>query len=87
MKHRFSSAAEAEFLDIIACYEARARGLGAEFRVETTRYTSIIEANPQGFSLAARCPSGRGIRVVKIGRFDYLFYHEVRANEVVKSAI
>ncbi len=87
MKHRFSSAAEAEFLDIIAYYEARVRGLGAEFRVETMRYISIIEANPQGFSLAARCPRGREIRVVKLGRFDYLLYHEVLPTEVVTIAI
>ncbi len=67
--------------------------LGSAFAAEMGYYISIIEANPQGFSMAPRCPRGREIRVVKIGRFDYLlfsttcFYHEVPASEVVTIAI
>ena len=37
--------------------------------------------------MASRCPRGREIRVVKIGRFDYLLYHEVLPTEVVTIAI
>jgi hypothetical protein len=47
----------------------------------------LIERNPQGFSMAPRCPKGREIRVVMIGRFDYLLYHEVLPSEVVTIAI
>ena len=87
MKHRFSSEAETEFLETIARYESSVRGLGAEFRAETIRFASIIEANPQGFSHSPGCPRGRDIRIVKIGRFDYLLYHEVLPTEVVTIAI
>ena len=87
MRHRFSDEAERDFLDTIIRYETAARGLGSEFRLESMRFVSIIEANPRGFSMAPRCPRGREIRVVKIGRFDYLLYHEVLATEVVTIAI
>ena len=86
MKHRFSDAARADFRDAVSLYDDAA-GLGGAFAAEVMRYAAIIEANPQGFSSAARSPKGREIRVVKIGRFDYLLYHEVLDTEVVILAI
>ena len=86
MNHRFSDEGLADYRAATARYETAAR-LGSVFAAETMRYVSIIEANPQGFSMAPRCPRGREIRVVKIGRFDYLLYHEVLATEVVTIAI
>ena len=64
-----------------------AAGCGVAFATEVLRFIAIIEANPQGFSMVPRCPRGREIRVVKIGRFDYLLYHEVLPTEVVTIAI
>ena len=86
MKHRFSNEGLADYHAAAARYETAA-GLGAAFAAEAMRFVSILKANPQGFSMAPRCPKGREIRVVKIGRFDCLLYHEVRASEVVTIAI
>jgi plasmid stabilization system protein ParE len=86
MKHRLSTAADVDLEHVARWYE-EADGLGDEFIEEFLRFVSIIEANPQGFSRAPRCPKGREIRVVKIGQFDYLLYHEVLATEVVTIAI
>ena len=86
MKHRLTYDAKIDLFDAADKYDAAA-GCGDDFADEVDRITSIIEANPQGFSLAPRRPKGREIRVVKIGRFDYLLYHEVLANEVVTIAI
>ncbi len=86
MNHRFSNEALAEYKLITVDYENKA-SCGAAFVADVERLISIIEANPQGFSMAPRCPRGREIRVVKIGRFDYLLYHEVLADEVVTIAI
>ena len=87
MKHRFSTEAETDFLETVARYEANVRGLGVEFRAQTMQLVSIIEANPQVFARAAGSPKGREVRVVKIGRFDYLLYHEVLPTEVVTIAV
>ena len=86
MKHRFSDEGLADYHDAAARYETDA-GLGSAFAAEVMRFVAIIEANPQGFSRAPRAPKGRDIRVVKIGHFDYLLYHEVLATEVVTLAI
>ena len=86
MKHRLTAAGELD-LDTAARWYEKANGLGGNFIDEFLRFVSIIEANPQGFSRAPHCPRGREIRVVKIGRFDYLLYHEVLADEVVTIAI
>ena len=86
MNHRFSDEGLADYHTAAAHYQSAA-GLGSAFTTETRRLISIIEANPQGFSMAPRCPKGREIRVVKIGRFDYLLYHELLATEVVTIAI
>ncbi len=82
MNHRFTDEARADFRDAVTRYDDAA-DLGKKFVQEVQRFIAIIEANPQGFSLAARAPKGREIRVVKIGRFDYLLYHEILATEVV----
>ena len=86
MNHRFSDETLAEYKLITVKYE-NAAGCGGAFITDVERLISIIEANPQGFSLAPRRPRGREIRVVKIGRFDYLLYHEVLATEAVTIAI
>ena len=86
MKHRLTYDAKLDLFDAADKYDAAA-GCGDDFADEVDKIASIIEANPQGFSLAPRCPKGREIRVVKIGRFDYLLYHEVLATEVVTIAI
>ena len=86
MKHRITDAAKADVRRAAAQYDDDA-GCGVAFATEVLRFISIIEANPQSFSMAPRCPKGREIRVVKIGRFDCLLYHEVRASEVVTIAI
>ena len=86
MKHRLTSDAKSDLFDAADKYDAAA-GCGDAFADEVDRIVSIIQANPQGFSRAPRCPRGRDIRVVKIGRFDYLLYHEVLAAEVVTIAI
>ena len=78
--------AKIDLFDAADKYDAAA-GCGDDFADEVDRITSIIEANPQGFSMPPRCPKGREIRVVKIGRFDYLLYHEMLATEVVTIAI
>ena len=85
MNHRFSDEGLVDYRTVAAQYETTAK-LGSAFAAEVIRYVSIIEVNPQGFSRAPRCPRGRDIRVVKIGRFDYLLYHEVLATEVVTIA-
>ena len=85
MNHRFTDAGRADFHEAIARYAAA--DLGKKFAEEVREYVTIIEANPQGFSRAPGCPRGREIRVVKIGRFDYLLYHEVLPTEVVIIAI
>ena len=86
MKHRITDEAKADVRRAAAKYDDDA-GCGHAFAREVMRFIAIIGANPQGFSLAPRCPKGREIRVVKIGRFDYLLYHEVLATEVVTIAI
>jgi len=86
MNHRFSDEGLADYHTAATRYETAA-GLGFAFAAEVMSYISIIEANPQGFSMAPRCPNGREIRVVKVGPFDYLLYHEVLPNEVVTIAI
>ena len=86
MNHRFSDEGLVDYRTVAAQYETTAK-LGSAFAAEVIRYVSIIEVNPQGFSRAPRCPRGRDIRVLKIGRFDYLLYHEVLAAEVVTIAI
>ena len=86
MTHRFSHEGLADYRTVTAQYETAAK-LGSAFAAEVMRYVTIIEANPEGFSRAPRCPVGRDIRVVKIGRFDYLLYHEVLPTEVVTLAI
>lgn len=86
MKHRLTQDAKLDLFDATDKYDAAA-GCGDEFADEVDKITSIIEANPKGFSRAPRCPVGRDIRVVKIGRFDYLLYHEVLPTEVVTLAI
>ena len=86
MKHRLTHEAKIDLFDAADQYDAVA-GCGDDFADEVDKITSIIEVNPQGFSLASGAPRGREIRVVKIGRFDYLLYHEVLATEVVTIAI
>ena len=86
MNHRFSDEGLVDYRTVAAQYETTAK-LGSAFAAEVIRYVSIIEVNPQGFSRAPRCPRGRDIRVVKIGRFDYLLYHEVLDSEVVTLAV
>lgn len=86
MNHRITDEAKADVRRVAAKYDDDA-GCGHAFATDVLRFIAIIEANPQGFSRAPRCPSDREIRVVKIGRFDYLLYHEVLATEVVTIAI
>lgn len=86
MNHRFSYEAQDDLQNAAGFYDDRA-GLGSAFNAEVAVFVSIIEANPQGFCRAPGCPRGRDIRVVKIGRFDYLLYHEVLPTEVVIIAI
>ena len=86
MNHRFSDEALGDYRRTTVRYELKATRGGA-FIADVERLISIIEANPQGFSLAPRCPRDREIRVVKVGRFDYLLYHEVLATEAVTIAI
>ncbi len=87
MSHRFLPAAEAEYFALLEFHERKRRGYGVRFEKAVFRLVEPIERNPEGFSMAPRCPKGREIRVVKIGRFDYLLYHEVPATEVVTIAI
>ena len=86
MKHRITDAAKADVRRAAAKYDDDA-GCGHALATEALRFIAIIGANPQGLSLAPRCPRGREIRVVKIGRFDCLLYHEVLATEVVTIAV
>ena len=87
MSHRFLPAAEAEYFALLEYHERMRKGYGARFEKAVFRLVELIERNPQGFSMAPRCPRDREIRVVKIGRFNYLLYHEVLASEVVTIAI
>ena len=87
MNHRFLSPATSEYLALLELHERKRKGYGGRFEKAVFRLIGLIERNPQGFSMAPRCPRGREIRVVKIGRFDYLLYHEVLADEVVTIAI
>ena len=86
MNHRITDEAKADVRRAAAKYDDDA-GCGVDLAKEVLRFITIIGANPQGFSRAPRCPRGRDIRVLKIGRFDYLLYHEVLAAEVVTIAI
>lgn len=85
-QHRFSNEAEFDLEEITFLYD-RIASCGKEFVHDVMQFVSIIALNPHGFSLAPGCPRGREIRVVKIGRFDYLLYHEVLIDEVVTIAI
>ena len=87
MSHRFLPAAEAEYFALLEYHERMRKGYGARFEKAVFRLVELIERNPQGFSMAPRCQGDREIRVVKIGRFNYLLYHEVLASEVVTIAI
>ena len=86
MRHRITDEAKADVQRASAKYDDDA-SCGDAFALEVLRFIAIIQVNPQGFSRAPRCPKGREIRVVKIGRFDYLLYHEILATEVVTIAI
>ena len=86
MNHRITDEAKADVRRAAAKYDDDA-GCGVDFAKEVLRFITIIGANPQGFSRAPRCPKGREIRVVRIGRFDYLLYHEVLDSEVVTLAV
>ena len=86
MKHRITDEAKADVRRAAAKYDDEA-GCGDAFATEVLHFIDIIQANPQGFSRPPKCPKGREIRIVKIGRFDYLLYHEVLPTEVVTIAI
>ena len=86
MNHRFSDEAETDLEDVTFRYDIAA-GCGKDFVFEVMHLVSIIEANPQGFARAPGSPRGREVRVVKIGRFDYLLYHEVLPTELVTIAV
>ncbi len=86
MNHRFHDEA-LDDIDAAVNYYHAVVANGRAFAAEIKRIVGLLVVTPQMFSKAAGAPRGREIRVVKIGRFDYLLYHEVLATEVVTLAV
>ena len=86
MNHRFHDEALDDVDGAVNYYHAAGVN-GRAFATEVKRIVGLMILTPQMFSKAVSTPKGREIRVVKIGRFDYLLYHEILATEVVTLAV
>ncbi len=74
----FRAAAEAEYIDAIAYYEAQQPGLGVAFEEEVQAVLDTISSQPDRYPVAHR-----DTREAPIKRFPYCVYYRVRPDRLV----
>lgn len=75
--YSYHPAAEAEALEAAKYYEARAQGLGAEFRLELDAAVSFIRRHPE----AAATERGT-LRRKRLNRFPYTLLYALERDEI-----
>ena len=78
MRYEFHPAAEAEYLESIAFFESKQRGLGASFLNEFESKMDIVCTNPKLF----RIECAPDIRRTNLNRFPYTVIYRIQQNAI-----